>query len=212
MASILAAGCSPLRSSPSDAQHLVELTLHEVQTNLDDLRHDVNCFKTELQIIDGRIQSHENALASLKQQDFEKLQFKLDHLAKQIQIFEKNHSAYEKGQTGTSQELKQLSAYANETNTALVQFKQRILEMEHEILEQNRRFEELSKIKGNLETIARSIHASESDVKLYRVKQGDTLKKIATEHQTTVEKIKKINHLEQDTIVIGQSLKIPESG
>ena len=36
--------CSPMKSSPKEEKHQMELTLHEVQTNLDDLRHDLNCF------------------------------------------------------------------------------------------------------------------------------------------------------------------------
>ncbi|MBI3508549.1 MAG: LysM peptidoglycan-binding domain-containing protein [Chlamydiia bacterium] len=198
--------CSPLRSSPSDGQHVFELTLHELQTNLDDVRHDIHCFQTELQILEGRIKTQENALASLREHDFSKQQAKLDQLAQQIQLYEKSWNGFEKGQTGTEQQLKQLSAHAHETTVSLKQFKERIAELEHEMLEQHRHFEELSKVKGNLESLAKTLTDS---TKLYRVKQGDTLKKIAADHGTTVEKIKKLNDLQQDIIVIGQQLKIP---
>ena len=73
------ASCSPLKSSPHDQRHQMELTIHEVQTNLDDLRHDIHCFKTELQILDGRIRHSEHAIAALKQHDIEKQQAKLVH-------------------------------------------------------------------------------------------------------------------------------------
>jgi len=61
MAALLPIACSPLKSSPNDEKHQLELTLHELQTNFDDVRHDLNCFQTEMQILDGRIKYYENA-------------------------------------------------------------------------------------------------------------------------------------------------------
>jgi hypothetical protein len=77
LASGLIAACSPLKTSPNDEKHQLELTLHEVQTNLDDLRHDINCFQTEMQILDGRIRYYENTLSALKNQDLQSTQEKL---------------------------------------------------------------------------------------------------------------------------------------
>lgn len=196
--------CSPLRSSPNDEKHQLELTLHEVQTNLDDLKHDINCFQTELQILDGRIKYSENTLSSLKQHDLEKQQAKIDQILAQLQSFEKKWLSLEKNQKEGISELETLSSHANETTAALVQFKDRIAELEEELHSQNRRFEEVAKLKEHIETVVRG-----KDYKLYRVKPGDSLEKIARNHKTAVEKIKKINGLEQDLIVVGQELKIP---
>ncbi len=198
--------CSPLKSSPNDQKHQLELTLHEVQTNLDDLRHDINCFQTELQILDGRIKYYENTLASLKQNDLEKQQTKIDLLSQQVQNLERKWSAFDKVQQGDTQELHSLSSHANETTAALTQFKDRIAELEQELLTQNRRFEELGKLKGHIETLAKTYSG---EFKLYKVKPGDSLEKIARANKTAVEKIKKLNDLDQDLIVVGQELKIP---
>ena len=106
---VLCASCSPLKSSPNDGKHQLELTLHEVQTNLDDLRHDINCFQTELQIVDGRIKYFENTLATLKQHDLEKQQAKIDQISAQIQALEKKWLALEReperGSGGTERPL-----------------------------------------------------------------------------------------------------------
>ena len=206
---LIFSSCSPLRSSPSDGQHVFELNLHEVQTNLDDLRHDINCFQTELQILEGRIKSHESALASLRENELEKQQLAIDLIQKQLHAIEKSWNNHEKEQSSDTQKIKQLSTYANETTAALTQFKSRILEMEHEMLEQNRRFEELAKVKGSIENLSKALKNGSESPKLYRVKQGDTLKKIAAAHDTTIEKIKEFNDLDKDMIVIGQQLKIP---
>jgi len=196
--------CSPLKSSPNDEKHQLELTLHEVQTNLDDLRHDINCFQTELQILDGRIKYYENTLTSLKQHDLEKQQAKIEQLSQQVQAAEKKWASFDKGQ---QEELQGLSSHANETIAALAQFKDRIGELEQEIFSQNRRFDELAKLKGHIENLAKGFSG---DFKLYKVKPGDSLEKIARAHKTAVDRIKELNHLEQDLIVVGQELKIPQ--
>jgi len=198
--------CSPLKSSPNDQKHQLELTLHEVQTNLDDLRHNINCFQTELQILDGRIKYYENTLGSLKQHDLEKQQAKIELLSHQVQNLEKKWTAFDKVQQGETQEVQTLSSHANETTAALAQFKDRIEELEQEILAQNRRFGELGKLKGHFESLSKTYSAQ---FKIYKVKPGDSLEKIARVNKTAVEKIKKLNDLDQDLIVVGQELKIP---
>ena len=207
VAPIVLASCSPLRTSPHDEKHQWELKLHEVQTNLDDLKHDINCFQTEIQILDGRIKYYENALATLKQQDIEKQQAKLEQMEKELHLLEQKWTALEKARVGEKENLNQLSVHAGETTSALGQFKSRIQELEQGILAQNRRFEELSKVKGSIEAIAKSLKLAPS--KIHKVRAGETLEKIAAAHHTKAERIKKLNELSTDLIVVGQELKIP---
>lgn len=205
-ASLCLTSCSPLKTSPHDEKHQWELKLHEVQTNLEDLRHDTNCFQTELQILDGRIKYYENALANLKQQDIEKQQLKITQIIADLHLLEKKWASFEKGQEIEKEELRHLTAHANETTSSLTQFKNRIEELEQDLLSQNRKFDELAKIKNNIETLAKSFNSS---YKIYKVRAGDSLEKIAHHYQVKVEQIKKLNHLEKDLIVVGQELKIP---
>jgi predicted nucleic acid-binding Zn-ribbon protein len=184
---LLCSACSPLKTSEHDEKHQLELTLHELKITVDDVRHQTNCFQTELQILEGRIKHNENALAALKAQDFEKQQSRLEQLSAQLQALEKKWSTLEK-----TEEMGALTSHAKETTTALVQFKQRIEELEREQAGSQRR----------LETLVSS--------KVYKVRSGDTLKKIADHHGTTIDKLKKTNDLQQDKIVAGQELKLPE--
>ncbi len=209
MAALLPIACSPLKSSPNDEKHQLELTLHKLQTNFDDVRHDLNCFQTEMQILDGRIKYYENALSNLKQQDLEKQQSKIDLLSQQIAAFEKKIAVLEHTNDTGSQDLQQLTSHANETSAALAQFKNRIAELEQEIQSQNRRFEQIAKLKGHFEGLTKQLSSAASDKKTYKVRPGDTLEKIARFHQTTTERIKKANDLKDDLIVVGQELIIP---
>lgn len=204
---LLLLSCSPLRTSPHDERHQWELKLHEVQTNLDDVKHDINCFQTELQILDGRIKYFENALANLKKQDFEKHQVKIDQILEELHSLEKRWNSFETVQKEEKGQLETLALHANETANALSQFKSRILELEEGLFSQKRKFDEVAKLKGNIEELAKSFQG----YKIYKVRPGDSLEKIARSHKTDVEKIRKLNGLDaaSDLIVVGQELKIP---
>ena len=51
---------------------------------------------------------------------------------------------------------------------------------------------------------------TENPAKIYRVKAGDSLEKIAKQNQTTIKKLKEANQLANDQIIVGQKLKLPE--
>jgi LysM repeat protein len=207
----LFSSCSPLKSSPKEEKHQMELTLHEIQTNLDDLRHDVHCFQTEMQILDGKIKHHENALSGLKQGYLEKQEGRLDEINKVVSELEKRIANLQSSHQSESKDIKQLTSHANETSSALTQYKDRINELERQLLTQNRKFDEIVKLKGTLESLAKAIESdgSRQQMKIYKVKAGDSLEKIAKAHQTNVDYLKKLNNLEQDLIVVGQEMKVP---
>ncbi len=204
---LIFAGCSPIKTSQHDERYQWELTLHEVQTNLDDLRHDTNCFETEIQILDGRIKCFENALASLKAQEIEKQQSRIEQIGGQLLSLERKWSAFEKKQEANKDGLEHLSLHAKETSVALTQFKARIEEIESEVLSQSRRLETLAKLKGNIETLTKALKVE--GAKIYKVRPGDSLEKIAKAHKTDVVTLKQLNGLIQDLIVVDQELKVP---
>jgi LysM repeat protein len=199
-------GCSPLKSSPDDGKHQLELTLQNLQTSLDDVRHDLNCFQTEMQIFDGRIKYFENTLTGLKEHDFERQQTKTGELAQQTILFEHRIAALEQTKASGLQDLQRLASHANETSAAFCQMKSRLDELEQEVFNQNRRFEEVTKLRNHIENMTK---ASTVEKKSYKVRPGDTLEKIARFHQVSVECIKKTNDLKEDLIIPGQELTIP---
>jgi LysM repeat protein len=162
--------------------------IREMQTRVDDLRHAFNCSQTELQILEGRIKAYEHALASFKQQDWEKWQEKLEQLHMQQHALEKKVTQFSRVYEQAEEERQKLMFHANETSCALTQFKNRIVELEKEL-----------QMRGR----------TNADEKVHKVRPGDTLEKIARLHKTTVEHLKKLNRLDQDLIVVGQELIIP---
>ena len=202
--------CTPIKSSPKDEKHQMELTLHEVQTNVDDLRHDLNCFKTDLQIIEGKIQNQEKQMEVVKQQQISQTLARLDVLTEKFKNLDTKLIKVEKHQEETFADLNKLSMHSKEVISSLTQYKDKILELEKNLIAYSKRFEEVKKLKQTLEAIAATLKINVDGFVFYRVKAGDSLEKIAKLHKTTVENLKKINNLEQDLIVVGQELKIPK--
>lgn len=206
---LLAASCSPIRAMPGDSGYQIELAMHEAKTSVEDFRHTLNTFKAEFEILDGRFKYFENSLATIKREELERYHVKIETLSGQISLMEKKLTTLERLREGQATQLEQLTQHANESSLALTQAKQRIDELEGELKGYQRRFDDLAKLKGSIESLARTLKPEPEKAKTYRVRPGDTLEKIAKTHGTSVEKLKKINDLGIDLIVVGQELKLP---
>jgi hypothetical protein len=202
-----ASSCSPIKSSPYGGGMQLELTLHEVKTNLEDLRHEMNSSKAEMMIFDARIKHYEGILAQIKSIDLQEEKRKLDKVSHSLANLEKIAFATEKAKTSEFEEIKHLSHHAKEMTIALSQCKSRIEELEKELIAGQKKFEEVARLKGNIDSLVKTFRGA--DFKSYKVKNGDSLEKIAKSNRTTVEKIKKLNQMDQDLIVVGQELQIP---
>lgn len=205
---LFSTACSPIKSSPKEEGYQMELSLHEVQTNMDDLRHDIHSFETELHILDGKIKYQESTLENLKQQTLDKVEIKLETLSKQIAALEKRELACEKSTEKALLAMEKIGGHASEEATALAQYKERLRELEKSLLSQEKRFEEISKLKGTLDVIAKSMDAKSDST--YKVKSGDSLEKIAKLHGVNIDALKRANNLRGDRIIAGQELQIPE--
>ena len=75
---------------------------------------------------------------------------------------------------------------------------------------------ELNGIKGSLLNVGTVLKipiksgTNPNNLFMYTVVSGDTLSKIARKYNTTVEEIKKLNYLKNDSLSIGQIIRIPE--
>ncbi len=201
--------CSPIRSSPHEQKHQVELTIHEIQTDLDDLRHDVQSFHTEFEIVDGKIKHFEDTLGEIRQKYLAKMEESLQSLQKKWEQVESDTKRLEKISQERGHFLEKLSKHAEESTFAFSQYKKKIKEMESTFLKQQEALKEVSLLKNTLEEIAQVLEVKNGSV--YQVQTGDSLEKIAKRFGVSVEALKNHNHLKKDLIVKGQKLKIPSS-
>ncbi len=185
-------GCSSGVGHVKEETAVIDVTLQQVETRLDDSRREVHCLQSDLQFMENRIQQLENSLASVK------------NISRQIQSLEIKQQEILK-------DIKQLFAHANETSASFSQNKNRLSEFEKELSLHNQKLNEVHQLKGSIESVAESIKQISTAETLYRVKPGDSLDKIAKKYKVSLESLKKANHLDQDRIMVGQELQIPAS-
>ena len=200
---ILLTGCGSLSSSKGE-KHQMELSLHKVRTEVEDLKHDLNTYEIEHHVLEGKHIDQEQTILSLKQQVTELKSGKLDSFLQELQILEKKLLQLSKKQEKMVADIRQLSSHANDTTTALSQYKDKIDQFEKSILVQNQQIGDMTKLKDGLTKLSQF-----DSLKTYSVKSGDSLEKIAREHGTDVEEIKKLNQMSSDLIVVDQQLYIP---
>jgi LysM repeat protein len=202
--SFFIAACSPLKSSSRDEPHQIELTVHEVRTGIDDIRHDLHCLQAQMQLIDDKIKEQENELYSVKRQNTESGQNKIDVLIKQIAVLEGKLAILEKKHIASIASIEEFSGKAN---IALSQHKDQLHDIEKLVAVHEKKMEGAGVFRKN-DVVAGS-PKEEKKYFSYKVKSGDSLERIAKINKTSVEEIKKANHMDNDFIVVGQSLKVP---
>lgn len=180
----------------------MELSLHKVRTEVEEVKHDLNTYEIEHHVLEGKLIDQEQTITALKQQVAELKSGRLDSFVQELQVLEKKLQDILKKQEKIVSDIRQLSTHANDTTTALAQYKDKIAQFEKAIHGQNAQLDEIKKLKEGISKL------TEND-KIYTVKQGDTLEKIARAHDTTVEAIKKKNKMDSDLIVVDQEIYLP---
>lgn len=197
------AGCGSMSSSRGD-KHQMELSLHKVRTEVEDIKHELNTYEIEHHVIEGKLIDQEQVIASLRQQVAELKSGRLDSFVQELQNLEKKLLQVTKKQDKIVADIRQLSSHANDTTTALSQYKDKVAQFEKSIHEQTVQLQEISKIKEGISKLAEA-----DQEKTYTVKAGDSLERIARDNNTTVDDLKRINKMTTDLIVIDQLINLP---
>lgn len=196
-------GCTSLTSSRGE-QHQRELALHKVRTEVDEIKHDLNTYEIEHHVLEGKLIDIEQTMSTMRQQMGELKSGKLDLFMQELQNLEKKLYQVSKKQEKIASDMRQLTSFSNDATTALAHYKEKFTQFEKAIDAQNVQIQKLTGIKEEIEKIA-----SEQASKSYTVKSGDSLEKIAREHHTSVEEIKRLNDISSDKIRVDQKLLIP---
>lgn len=181
----------------------------EASSRVDDLCHAMNNHEIELRQIDEKFANITAIVDSLRKQ--------LDRRAKehkeQLQLsesgIESKVCSLELAVKGLSADICQIKKHINDSLAVFSRSKEKLEVLESEIKLQNQNIDHL---QSALKTLISSLSKNEEDSqeKVYCVKSGDSLEKIANAHQTTVKAIKEANQLTNDRIIINQKLKIPD--
>jgi LysM repeat protein len=201
--------CSCSSQLASQQEQRFQQSVNDIHIELADIKHELNSHEVDLRIMEEKLQKQIAALQALQTQN--KAAPKASDGKDQIAALERRIASMEKMQDKIVSDLKQLSSYANQASSTLSQYKEKIAECEQEIARHTQKLDEVAKLKGTLTSISKAIKPAqvENSGKNYRVKAGDSLEKIAKLHHCSVDRIKQLNQLENDRIVIGQDIKLP---
>ena len=182
----------------------MELSLHNMRTEVEGVKHELNTYQIEHHIIEGKLIDQEQLIETLRQQVSELVSGKYPSVTQEIQNLEKKIQQLSKKQEKITTDIHQLGSHANDTTTALSQYKEKIIHLEKALQAQALQLQEACKVKEELAKLSQ-LEGS----KIYTVKPGDSLEKIARQSRTTVEEIKKVNKMTSDLIVVDQELLLP---
>lgn len=189
--------------------------LREMRDTIDMLRHEISNHETEMKMMEERIDNQESTIASLRQQILDANQANKELVKGQNSTIDGKMTAIESSNKGLTADLLQLKTHANDSSTALTQYKQEINDLKKNTALQSKNIDNLQAALKSLTEVLQTSEGgpakdiSSNDGKSYRVKPGDTLEKIARAHSTTVKAIKENNNLSNDRINVGQTLQIP---
>ncbi|MCI5051617.1 MAG: LysM peptidoglycan-binding domain-containing protein [Simkaniaceae bacterium] len=196
---LLLGGCASINSTSRKENQRVEVIMHKVRTDLEELKHDLSTQRMEVHLLEGKLLNQEDKLSAIREDEAtgaeSSEQQRLDRLEARLSQLEDRLSRL-------VSDLSELSSHASQTNRALTQYKDKIGEMERNIATYSKSMRELAKVRKNLGALSQATVS-------YIVKSGDSLDRIARAHSTTAQKLKELNHLKTDKIVVGQELSVP---
>jgi LysM repeat protein len=181
----------------------------QVRSELDDMRLKVAQSTTTIELLEQRVTSQEKEIGSLRQQLAAASQTAAPQEGEgPWKAIEKQLVGLKAQQTQLQADIRQLQGHANETSSALAQYRRRMDGVEANV-ETN-----VGQLKGAMQSIVAAVKdptASNGPVSAdgcYTVVSGDTLGGIASRHGVSVAALRQLNQLKGDRIVPGQSLRI----
>lgn len=158
---------------------------NEIWDSIESLRHQVANHEAEIRVFDEKFKSQEDIVDSLSNQ------------------FKDSVKSVKNSASSNNQDV----------NLQLADCKKRIANLERTLEQQSKNLDDMQKALTSLiEAIQgkEPVAAAPSNGKIYRVKSGDSLEKIAKQNHTTIKKLKELNNLTSDQIIIGQKIELPD--
>ncbi len=185
--------------------------LREMRDTLGMLQHELANHEIEMRMLAERISNQEATISSLRQQLLDANQANKELVVNNIASYEDKISQLDAANKNLVADMRQLKTHANETSTVLAEFKKT----------SGRQTKNIDNLQTALRSLTEALQAADgapgmpkdqiadSDSKIYAVKPGDNLEKIARDRNTTIKAIKELNNLANDRIKVGQKLRIP---
>jgi len=177
---LLLASCASTGAGSSRYHGEDLVVLREIREDIAELKHSLSNTQVELQILEEQY----------------------DCLATPDQNRESQVSALEK-------KISSLSSYVTTAHKHLNECSSKLATLEKTVEQQKAALNEVTQMKSSLQTLIHSLQNEDKPCRSYKVRERDSLGKIAKMHGISVAVLKETNQLSCDTIFPGQELKIP---
>ncbi|MGE5196374.1 MAG: LysM peptidoglycan-binding domain-containing protein [Anaerolineae bacterium] len=202
-------GCTSQFSALNSNRRQNDFILDELRFEIADLKSSLTALKTDLQLLEEKTEEQRQSAA----QKSPKVALELaNDLQKQLSSVEKNLRELYRIQDKVNHELDQFHRFSEETRAFFLQYRGKIASFEEAITEHSQKLNEVAKLKSTLVSISQAMQKEpvlEKSLQTHKIRSGETLEKIARTYQTSVEKIMRLNNLDNDRIMVGQELRIP---
>lgn len=143
---LLLAGCSraPLAFLQEDNHHRVDIAIDELRTEVADLKHALHGTQVALQILEEREKKVQKPLARSPE-----LAQQIAALSQKVAQLEKLHE--------------KISSHASQSQTTFSQLRDKMRELENEIATQNKRLDEVAKLKSTLTSLSQALKNKNAD-------------------------------------------------
>lgn len=212
----------PLAAAPQGGRvqgDVSPIAFQDMRDTISNLRYQVNNHEQEIREFDEKLKNVDSIIESVRDQLSDASKAHKEQLKGSTQTIDGKITALEALNKNLVADLKQFKTYTTDSAAALAQYKQKMIDLEKIIDQQNQNIEHL---QAAMRSLMEALQGKDSAIKAptdateaacgntYRIKAGDSLDKIARAHGTTVQAIKDLNGLTTDKIVVGKALLIPE--
>lgn len=182
------AGCGSQQVAMHSTLEKQAMLIETVRAESSEISRSMRGVKTDLALLQERLDQQEERLASqVSREDIKRL----------FATIEERLAIVDQKQLQASSDIRKLTHHADDKGNSIQATREEIASLKRDVRQQ------MGNYKQALESVVSLV---QSGSKTYRVKQGDSLAKVAKINQTTIERLKQLNHLDGDTIYPDQEL------
>ena len=199
------------RSNEDQDRLQVKSSIDILKAEIEDLKYFTHNQDNDLRLVEEKVyqeMSDKVSQINVLLGDFKKKSARLEEKLTQLDSYCVNQ---EEKQKLLKKDLLQFKSFTQDSVKSFGQLKKQFLLLDKEFKTNQ------SIINKNIDNLKLATHdllevmhvKSNAGTKLYTVKSGDSLSLLAKEHGVSIIDIQRINNLDNDTIYVGQKLKLP---